>query len=340
MKAKFILLAGLLGVAPMLGGQQAAAPAIAINATTKGEPPVSHSAIIMSAMCDGDGNVYSRPFDPQTGMGELRAPVQEITREAKPGGRLPAEGQTFFVRDGRVFLAGGVNHGVVVAKLAPGGSAKAQITLQPDLFIHVTHLAVFPSGEYLVVGLAGTTNEKAPHLRTPFTAVFAADGRLVKKIYEPEDEDARQRAEAGDPNYLRCCASSGNEFVMLNADVTAGSDGNVYLMHGTSPPLIYVISPAGDVLRKFRVDPGNPQLTANSIKFYDGRLAVGFGWLGDVPETLIKVVGLKGNSIADYKVKEDAKDSDPILACYNSEGFTLLPRWAGTKPYLLMAKLP
>jgi hypothetical protein len=46
------------------------------------------------------------------------------------------------------------------------------------------HLAVFKSGEYLVAGLTGKNSH------TPFKAVFAADGRLVKKIYEPEDEEA------------------------------------------------------------------------------------------------------------------------------------------------------
>jgi hypothetical protein len=49
---------------------------------------------------------------------------------------------------------------------------------------------------------------------------------------------------------------------------------------------------------------------------------------------------LLGNSIANYKVTEGAEDADPILACYNSDGFTLIPRWVGTKPCLLTAKLP
>jgi hypothetical protein len=31
---------------------------------------------------------------------------------------------------------------------------------------------------------------------------------------------------------------------------------------------------------------------------------------------------LLGNSIANYKVTEGAEDADPILACYNSDGFT------------------
>jgi hypothetical protein len=183
--------------------------------------------------------------------------VQEITGEAIPVGSFPVEGHTFSVHDSRVYFSGGVNQGAVVAEVARGSSVKIQNKLQLDFFVDVTHLAVFKSGEYLVVGLAGSIGERAPHLRTPLTAVFARDGRLVKKIYEPQDEDARQKAEGSDPKYLRCCSDSGNEFVGWNADVAAGSDGNVYLMHGTSPPLIYVISPAGDVVRKFRIDPGN-----------------------------------------------------------------------------------
>ncbi len=227
-----------------------------------------------------------------------------------------------------------------MTELADDGSVKAQTKLQVDSYLSAQHFAVFKSGEYLVVGFVGTITETAPHLRTPFTAVFGADGHLIKKVYEPEDEDARQHAEGSDTKYFRCCSDSGNDFVGLNADVAAGSDGNVYLLHGVYPQVVYVISPAGDVIRKFRVDSGNPELTTNSIKFYNNRLAIGFDWSGDAPLSLIKVVDLKGNSIADYEVREQAGDSSPILACYNSAGFTLVPRGVGNRPYLLTANVP
>jgi hypothetical protein len=323
----------------MLCAQQTTRPAIAIMATPKGEVPVSRSALIDSAMCDDAGNLYIRPFRLGNASDYHHAPIQEITSEAQPAGTFPAGAHAFFVHEGRAYFSAGSGRGVIVDEFAQDGSRKAEVKLSVDFFVDVMHLAVFRSGEFLVVGLSGSLTGSAPHLRTPFTAVFAADGRLVKKIYEPEDEDARQRAEGSDPKYFPCCADSGNKFVM-NADVAAGSDGNVYLLHGTYPPLIYVISPTGDVVRKLRIDAGNPELTANSIKFYKDRLAIGLGWLGDVPSSLIKVIDLKGNPIADYEVKEGAKDSNPILACYNSDGFTLIPRWVGTKPYLLTARVP
>jgi hypothetical protein len=132
----------------------------------------------------------------------------------------------------------------------------------------------------------------------------------------------------------------GNAFVLDQADVGAGPDGNVYLLHGTSPALIYVISPAGEVVRKLRIATEDPNRTANSIKLHAGRLAIGFDWVGNVPKSLIKVSDLKGDSIADYEIGEGTGELNPILACYGSKGFTLIPRSAETKLHLLEARLP
>jgi hypothetical protein len=294
-------------------------------------------------MCDDAGNVYARPFDPYDPMSSFQAPLLEVT-PGKAAGSLrinhsfqsPHAARTFFVRAGEIYVLTGPSYGVNdVVEFVSNGSVKTQVRLGGlDSGVEVWHLAVFKSGEYLLFGVTGE------NLRTPFTAVFNADGRFVKKIYEPEDEDARQKAEGGDPRYDLCCANSGNAFAFDQADVAAGADGNVYLLHGVSPPLIYVISPAGEVVRKLRIDAGDPALTANSIRFHAGRLAVGFDWLGHVPQNLIKVIDLKGNSIADYEVRESAGDSDPILACYGSEGFTLIPRGGDTALHLLTVKLP
>lgn len=305
---------------------------------------------MMSAACGEEGSVYTQPFLRSAigRSGFYRAPVQKLIPGSKSTRAFRfdeafsegAEGRAFSVHDGRVYVLASARRTLYVVEFAEDGTIKAQTKLAVDFFLVPSHLAIFKSGEYLVVGLTGATGDTAPHLRTPFTGVFTPHGQLVKRIYEPEDQDAQQRAEGGDPQYLRCCGQSGNEFVGWNANVVSASDGNVYLLHGTSPPLVYVISPKGDVLRKMQIEPGGAELTANSIKFYAGRLAIGFNWLGDVPQTLIKVFDQNGNSVADYEIHEGAKDSDPILACYNAAGFTLLPRLADKNLRLLTAKLP
>ena len=350
MRTRLILVAALFAVIPMVCASQDAPRVVNVNAQSRGEMPVRAPAVIMSAACDESGNVYTqlRSKDPVAHInleGDLyQSPVQKITPEVKSAGVFRfgdafsdgAESRAFFVHDSRLYVLAGAKKGLYVVEFANDGSMKAPVKLQIDFILIPFHFAVFKSGEYLVVGLTGTISQR-PDLHTPFTAVFAADGRLVKKIYEPEDENARQRAEAGDSLNGRY-TYTGNEFIGWDADVTSGSDGSVYLLHGFSPSLIYVISPKGDVVRKLQIDTGNPELAANSIKFHAGRLAVGYSWLGDVAQNLIKVIDLDGNSIADYEVREGPKDSDPILACYNSDGFTLIPRWADTKLHLLVAK--
>jgi hypothetical protein len=95
-----------------------------------------------------------------------------------------------------VYQAATVGDDVYVVEFAPNSSVKTRKKLDVGSrhFTSLTRLAVFSSGEYLLVGESG----KMGHV--PFTAVFAADGRLMKEIYEPEDEEARQKADVGERN--------------------------------------------------------------------------------------------------------------------------------------------
>jgi hypothetical protein len=351
MRARHILFAvTVFIVAPMLWTQEVAKRVVNLTANQAAEIPANASMWMLNAQCDQEGAVYTQPFRGDAiGRPEFyQAVIEKITPGLKSteifrfDGAFPdsAEARAFFVQQDAVYVLATTKRSLSVLEFAKDGSIKTQTKLGIDFFLVPSHLAVFKSGEYLVVGLTGSIGETSPHLHTPFTGVFARDGHLLKRIYEPEDEVARQRAEGEDPQYFRCCSQSGNEFVGWNADATSGSDGNVYLLHGTSPLLVYAISPKGEILRKLQIEPGSSDLTANSIKFYAGHLAVGFNWVNDMPPTLIKVFDLNGDSLADYKVNEGAKDSDPILACYNAEGFTLLPRVAEKNLRLLTAKVP
>lgn len=207
-------------------------PALSLSATIAGETSLSSPLLSTYATCDGAGNVYTRH---SPGAGYTCPPIQEITAEARLGGifSLPEsypDGSSagFVDHDGRVYLVAPRRSGVDVVEFAADGSVRAKTRLTDLKMDHLTawHLAVFKSGEYLLAGQTGK------NLRTPFTAVFAADGRLVKEVYEPEDEEARSRAEAGDPKFGPSAFS--NRFVS-RGDVAAGADGNVYLLHGVSP---------------------------------------------------------------------------------------------------------
>jgi hypothetical protein len=346
MRAHVILLAAACSMAPTLCAQQPAVQEVNLKATAKVEVHMSHRAgLLGQATCDGAGNVYVRQLDVETSRnprGPSQLPILEVTSAGTLTGNFRVTdafaGEVFGTgayvnREGGVYQAAIVGDDVYVIQFAQDGSVKAKKKLEVGSrhFTSLSLLAVFNSGESLLVGESGKTG----HI--PFTAVFAADGRLVKEIYEPEDEEARKKAEIGDTQYVGAVGSVGNRFVSMG-DIAVGSDGNAYLLHGTSPTLIYVISPAGTVVRKLRITVDDPDLEAASVKAYGGRLAIGFVQSSNAGIS-IKLIDLKGNPIANYRM--DAVGMYSLaLACYGADGLTLIPYFAETKLYLMKAKLP
>lgn len=363
MKVPAILLASACAMTPALCAAQQSASVMSLKATTVNlarSPFAGHYSLQGKPGCDAAGNVYTRPYDAPTTRDWKRfnqLPIHEVSPAGAQVGNfwmadtLP-EGAGMAVAvglDGRVYQIVhtlGVVDAYYVVERAQNGSVESETKLETGSDFSskyfrgsVFHLAVFKSGEYL---LAGTTG-KDGHGRTPYTAVFAADGRLVKAIHEPEDEEARQKADLGDLDYAP--DHVGNRFVSLG-DVAAGSDGNVYVLRATprgALTLIYVISPSGDIVRKLRIDAGDNDLVARSIRSYSGRLAIGFGSRIQIGPYRVKIVDLQGNSVGDYSVAYSEAfvgDEGLDLACYDSTGLTLVPDSSESKSYVLRARLP
>jgi len=359
-----LLLAGVCA-GPMVCAQPTATPVVNLTAITKVDAPLVPSAsMIAYATCDSAGNVYARQADKEMLTDPVKrrmAPVQKITpagslagsfqvadafpeaTRSKNGIAVPrheyiSSHDIFVTANGRAFQVVWVMGEVFVVEFAQDGSVKAKTKLltEPGSRMSPWHLAVFGSGEYLVTGAIGKDR------LTPFTAVFAADGRMVKKIYEPEDEDARSKARPGDLVAPSRGGNGGVDFVMYGG-VTVGSDGNAYLLHGTTSfALVYVISPAGDVVRKLRIESGDPDLVARNIKSYAGRLAVEFddNYAGEY-RNLIKVTDLQGKSIADYGMGK-VEGQFLYLAGYSAAGFHFMPYETtdDKKMFVVNAKLP
>lgn len=338
MRAQMILLAVVLSLAPVLGAQRgAAAPAVSVKTVTKVPLPSSESAMpIGGVMCDAEGNIYARLLTATVSkerMGVFRLPIEEITPEGRlaktfriaDSSAVDIAGKHIFVSsDGIVYQMAITPQGIYAIEFANDGSVKREVKLEADLpSVQPWDLAVFKAGGYLLTGETG----KGSH--TPYTAVFDADGRLVRNVYEPEDEDARRKAESGDQVYSP--SSRGNRFVSQGA-VAGGSDGNVYLLRGTSPTLVYVISPKGEVVRKLHIDAGGTDFNPRGIESYAGQLAIGFNG----PTPLVRVTDLEGNSIANYTVSGQGHLD---LACYGPQGLTFIASRAGERSYLLRASL-
>src|SRR5262249_19556084 len=143
------------------------------------------------------------------------------------------QSKAFFVSsDGRVFQAAWSNSEIAVYAILfdSDGTFRSKVKMDTEYFTPA-QIVVFKSGELLLSGNGGKGGA------TPFTGIFDMTGRLIKRIYEPEDEESRQKAEAGNPDFLSSF-KNGNTFVS-RGDAALGSDGNAYLLRASSPALIY-----------------------------------------------------------------------------------------------------
>lgn len=208
---------------------------------------------------------------------------------------------------------------VYVISYSSDGLVRSKSRLQTEFFVPYK-VAVFPSGEVLVSGIHGE------HNYTPFTAVYRPGGTLIKEVYEPEDEDSRNRAEAGEPGFRPDNMESSNDFV-VRGDAALGSDGNVYLLRASSPALIYVISHNGQVVRKLRIASPDASLVAGELKSAPGRLAISFLRKG-TNAGLIQVVDYEGRRIATY-VPNDKRMNPGLLSCFSPKRFTFVSMEAG-----------
>jgi hypothetical protein len=307
------------------------------QAQTTQPPPITKDVEVAftgswagKARCDADGNVYLRLLNPESAQRGQRQDMVPI-RKVSPNGKLAASFRVtdaadlapdlgavafFAANDGRVYLAAraGSQRALYVLVFSNSGSLESKVKLDTEYFTPY-QIGTFKNGNFLLSGIRGPSN------RTPFSAIFSPKGELVKKVYEPEDEDARKRAEAGEANFRPDHMDYGNNFI-VHGDVAIASDGNAYLLRAASPALVYVISPLGDLLRKIQIASPEFGLAAQSIKAAQGKLAISF--LGNHSNLgVIQEVDLQGNPVSSF-TSSDQRTYPGLLGCYGPNGFTFI----------------
>jgi len=349
MRFKTIILAMVIAVAPMASSQGGAAdkppqPVVRASAALQVTAEVKTSlagGLAGRVRCDAEGDIYFRPTDAET-PGKYHPisalPIRKLRSDGTLAGSFSladaAHGllavDFFVTADGTVYQAARSesDHAVYVVSYSPDGALQSKVRLDGDFFIPY-QIAVFKSGEVLISGING------PYNRTPSTAVYGANGKLIREIYEPEDEDARKRAQAGEPGFRPDNIDSSNDFV-VRGDAALGSDGNVYLLRAASPALIFVISPKGEVVRKLRIEPPESGLWAGRLKSAPGTLAISFLQKG-TNVGVIEVVDYLGNPTGIYAAS-DARIYAGLLGCYSPKRFTFLSLAAGDGLHLNTAE--
>jgi hypothetical protein len=133
-------------------------------------------------------------------------------------------------------------------------------------------------------------------------------------------------AESQDPHVI----ASGHPFQNRAVDLgqaEIGEDGNVYLLRRLSPAIVYALSPGGEVVKRFTINPGHDDYMPNAMHISGSRIVLMF-WEPQTHATIFKVTDLEGHELQTYE--ETPTDGKPTLggafACYslNPERFTFL----------------
>ena len=276
--------------------------------------------------CDGDGNLYLMTnMDAVTGIRELNSKGErQAVFVASSATDLKVQLAAYFsvAANGGIYQLAYLRDSIdrVVLVFNKDGTYKAGLKLQPGFSWIPSQVASFSSGDILVAGLRDDHDTKSA---VPFTGVFDSTGTLRKQVVLADDQDIQDMAVDG---RVTSGHPYGNRAVEAG-QMESGDDGNVYLMRRLSSPIVYVISPGGEVVRRFVVNPGSTDFIPDSMHIAGGKIAILFR----EPQTrkeLVKIVDLNGKELATYEEPMDNGKGTlgGAFACYtdNPERFTFL----------------
>jgi hypothetical protein len=266
--------------------------------------------------CDEQGRLYVKLVKPGTAMegpllrlsakGVLEAEFDTSDELVNIYGVRPNGGAVMIHLDGAT---------KVVDNFGPDGRRDSSVRLErPPSPFFPSQIAVFRSGEILLAGVQYHPGYKAS------TAIYDPTGHLVKQFALDGDAEIERAVEVGDARYTRSPGGH-NEAISRSVAIT-GDDGFVYLMRATSPATVYVISAAGEVVRKIVVSaPADKGLPDFWIRVAKNKLAAKFrsGCDTDLDPhscegTAYTVIdATTGTRLAAYEEKEDTAGT---TACY------------------------
>ena len=279
-------------------------------------------AFTQPSKCDADGNLYIRKYAMDR---PLLGPVVRIGPDGKrialfdPAAfsQLALDRADAFspASDGGMYQiaqSGVLKPHTYVLHFSSDGSPSSPTRLDADFEVYT--FAAFAGGNFLVSGVQRDVQNKNDHGRN-FTAVFSADGRELAQL---SFQSPHESMKAGAKN------DADNLVPMLDlADAEVGGDGNLYVMRNSSPALIYVITPSGQIVHTLKV--GSPLTKASPAAFHlsVNRLAVSFWNENTQQQTIVIADAQTGRKIASYA---DADALGPSFACYSANDgvFTFL----------------
>jgi hypothetical protein len=285
-------------------------------------------AFMNSSKCDAEGNLYIRKYAMDR---PLLSPVAKIDAEGKRAAlfdpvafsQLQLDRADAFSPDPDGGLYQIASSGVLKPRnymihFSSDGTPSSPIQLDADFELY--EFAPFSSGNLLVSGLQRDPGNKAD-AGHPLTAVLSADGRVLAQVsfgpaFGPTATSGKSAMKAAGVDKQK--PAPGLDL----SDAEVGSDGNIYALRRSSPALVYVISPAGNIVRTLKVSAPITGVMPDAFHVSKNRTAISF-WNDDQSRALVVSDAQTGQRIATYS---GAATLGQSFACYSADDgvFTFL----------------
>jgi hypothetical protein len=303
-------------------------------------------AFMHPSRCDADGNLYIRKLATDR---PLLGPIVKIDPDGK---RVASFDPTSYAQLGliradsfspaadgglyQIAQSGVAKPRVYVLHFSSDGAVNPPTRLDADF--EVFTFAAFAGGNFLVSGLQRDPANHADPGRN-FTAVFSADGRELAQLKFPGRTPASAGKTTGETKLPLSPAAAPVSLDLAEAE--AGSDGNLYVLRRSSPALVFVIAPSGDILRTLKIQtslsPGGQPI---AFHLSENRIAIAFRKTNDSDQkqtdSIVVADAQTGRKIAAYT---NPLGSSSMFACYaaNEGVFTFLELADGNAFHLTRA---
>ena len=317
-------------------------------------------AFMSPSKCDADGNLYIRKYAMDRPM---LGPVVKIDPDGKrvalfdPAAfsQLALDRADAFspASDGGMYQiaqSGVLKPRIYVLHFSSDGSPASPTRLDADFEVYA--FAAFANGNFLVSGVKRDVQDRNDRGRN-FTAVFSADGRELAQLSFPElqGEDPQGAAKGGrwsttgashksarSPALQQIKSDAEKPALTLDlAEAEVGSDGNLYVMRGSSPARVYVIAPSGKILKTLKISAPLPGAVPSAFHLSGNRLATSFWNEEDQSQRVIVADAQTGRRISSY---DDATGLGTSFACYSANDgvFTFLRLGEGNELEVIRAE--
>jgi hypothetical protein len=263
-------------------------------------------AFMNGMKCDSDGNLYIRKFASDRPM---LGPVVKIDTDGKRAALFDAASfaQLDLDRvdafspapDGGLYQiaqSGVLKRRIFVLHFSSDGTASSPTRLDADLEVYT--FAAFADGNFLVSGVERDPLNKKDQGKN-FTAVFSADGRELAPLSFEKRAKAGAKGAGAKGTAAAVSAEGENPPLKLDlAEAEVGSDGNLYMMRASSPALVYVIAPTGEIVKTLKV--AGPTAGAMPSAFHVSGNQMALLFWSEEHQTVVVADAQTGRKIATY----------------------------------------